>query len=304
MGMKNHLAGLGSSVASCGQVMTEFRIIGTVSQHDHCPMQRDGSLLNGRVKNRRARTARRDRQEGMRPMMRQLALAAALGIAAALPAGTALAANIDTTAAVGVGNVYPFGVGLNATPTYGQTFTADPTQTNLTGFSLFLDLRRDNAPSPVDNDGPLNLRGYLATWDGSKAGTILYTGDMRTKPNTDHLTEFAFGTNQSLVAGQRYVAFLSVLDELQAPGVTSSAFRAPLPATSSVLDGGDFVYNNTTSFNNLFIGGWSTAGGVDQFFRASFANGTGTQVSEPASLALLGAGLFGLARRRRGSRTG
>lgn len=266
---------------------------------------RNDPAVSGNAVSRGARSERCDRRDGARPRLRQLTVAAALAIAAVLPAGRALAANIDTTAAVAVGNVYPFGIGQNATPTYGQTFTADATQTSLTGFSLFLDLRRDNAPgNPPLNNGPLNLRGYLAIWDGSKAGTLLYTGDQRTKPDTDDLVEFAFATSESLVAGQSYVAFLSVLGESQAQGVTSSAFRAPLPATSSVLAGGGFVYNNAASFNDLFVGGWSTAGGVDQFFRASFADGTGTSVAEPASLALLGVGLLGLACRRRGSRTG
>jgi hypothetical protein len=96
--------------------------------------------------------------------------------------------------------------GLGGTPTYGQTFTPDATQTSLTGFSLFLD-RRLGA-----NTGPLALKGYLATWDGSKAGTILYTSDVRTKPNDNDLAEVAFATTQALVASQQYVAFLSILE--------------------------------------------------------------------------------------------
>src|SRR3546814_8478079 len=63
--------------------------------------------------------------------------------------------------------------------------------------------------------------------------------------------EFLFDTELSLVAGQQYVAFLSVSD-LPAQG---SLFH--MPGALAPLDGGSFVYdNNGTNFAALTTGAW------------------------------------------------
>ena len=74
------------------------------------------------------------------------AAALALMAPAMLALAPAQAANIDTTGTPRIGTLY-FG---SDTPTYGQTFTADATQTSLTGFSLFLDLAASDSIGPLD----------------------------------------------------------------------------------------------------------------------------------------------------------
>ncbi|HRL77388.1 MAG TPA: PEP-CTERM sorting domain-containing protein [Candidatus Accumulibacter phosphatis] len=209
----------------------------------------------------------------------------ALGLAATLLAGAAQAANIDTTG-VRSGGLQYFGQG--STLTLGQTFTPDTTQTSLTGFSLFLD-----RIGPFTNTGPLDLKGYLATWDGSKAGTIRYTSDVRTKPNDNNLAEFAFATAQALVASQQYVAFLSIL-EINPAQTDPRLFEMPVDGTNP-LAGGQSVFSNADSFASLTSSAWDGANRFprfDSFFKASFA--TGTPVPEPATLVLLSVGLLGL----------
>jgi hypothetical protein len=194
---------------------------------------------------------------------------------------------IDTTGSQ-VGTVQPFG--YSNTATYGQTFTASGPDTVIDSFSLFLGERYSGA-------GTLDLRGYLAVWDGTKAGTLLFTSATQTMNAAGTLQEFAFNTGGiSLVDGMQYVAFLSISDlGLQ----DASTFRMP---TGEVLAGGDFVYeNNGTNFNSLFTQPWDcNTGGCgwgDVWFKASFSSATA--VPEPGALALIGFGLLGLGLMRR-----
>ncbi len=216
-------------------------------------------------------------------------------IAAALLAGMpAIAANIDTTDSNNL-NFFPFGQPNSAT--YGQTFVPDATDGTLTGFSLYLRGR----DSRNTGSGPLNLRGYVAAWDGSKAiGPLLFASPTVTKADSPALQEFAFTTAVPLAVGQAYVAFLSIS---ALPVQPRSLFGTPGPLAGNALDSGQFVFlNNGLDFGAVFTDDWLFIGRDDIFFKATFdPRPVVPGVPEPATwgLMLAGFGMTGIAVRRR-----
>jgi hypothetical protein len=111
------------------------------------------------------------------------------------PAASARAVTIDTSGS-GSGTITQFGA--PETATYGQTFTAPGSV--LKNFSLFLRNR-------FTGSGSLDLRGYVAGWNGLMASSILYESSTRTMNAGGALQQFDFSPSLPLTPGGQYVAF-------------------------------------------------------------------------------------------------
>src|SRR5665647_1305406 len=134
--------------------------------------------------------------------MKRFLIAGTVAIIAMMAGGGAKANTIIDTTGSFYGNISPFG--YPNTATYGEVFSVFSPDEYLNSFSLYL---TDNAT------GSLNLKGYIAGWDGLKATSILYTSPLETMVGTGaggH-TQFAFAPNIALSPGN-YVAFLSTSD--------------------------------------------------------------------------------------------
>lgn len=191
--------------------------------------------------------------------------------------------------------IAPFGEGNTAT--YGQTFTvgADNVLDDFT-FSLLA----NNNPDAVD------FRFYVANWDGSKAGPILYESGNTTTSGAGY-QPYTFNTGGlALVTGTKYVAFLSASKLFD--GSTGTAnMGAGFANPDGPYSGGEFVfYNNGSNFGLLTTSAWDVTG-TDPFWRqydaaftAHFSPG-GAAVPEPSSALLFVPGLaaFGLLKLRR-----
>jgi hypothetical protein len=192
--------------------------------------------------------------------------AAALCLSAlAFSAGASATVIDNTNSTWSIGNF-----GSPDTATYGQTITVG-TDHFLNSFSLYVNVA----------DAPIDLRGYVAAWNGSKATSILYTSATRTLPSTNGLAEFAFNTGSlNLDVGSQYVLFISASGFGVQPGSQNT-----MPLTGESYAGGNFVWiNNGTDVLQLTRRNWDclSCNYGDAAFKAELS-ATGSDVPEPAS---------------------
>ncbi len=199
---------------------------------------------------------------------------------------------IDTSSAPVYSYIYGFGDAAAAT--FGQTFTATGAETQLDSFAFRMH----------DYFGAIDFAAYVYAWDGKKAvGPELYQSGAVSNPGGSNAFEtFNFDTSGvSLVAGQQYVAFMSVSNYFGAPNVGETY----LELNKNAYTDGYAVYDRSSGdFSQLLTQTWDSlldSGGFlapnDTWFKASFS--APAAVPEPNTIALILAGGAALAIVRR-----
>jgi Ca2+-binding RTX toxin-like protein len=203
----------------------------------------------------------------------------ALGTAAllALVPSAGAATVLDTTpgwdgssgiCTMGVGRDLPpdgSGPGVPYATTYGQVVTAPAADTVLDELTFFL------TQYPFGGDA-LVVRAEVYAWDGTRAtGAAVWESAPRTLALTSDTQAVAFGTGGAgLVAGARYVVFLSVAKDLERIADGTGACLGAVAGAGSA-DGGLVTVQDGGDERQWTARAWSRVGDQDLALRAAFS---------------------------------
>ena len=219
-----------------------------------------------------------------------------------------LGASFDPSELLAAG---PFGKAADPTQAsvaIGQTFMRPVGSTcaltcYLQGFSFQL----GNDPGFTTSAASLKFRAYIATWDGTKAGAVLYSSGIFDGPTLASQAYMFASPGIAIATGTQYVAFLSAVGLFGTIGVPdATALMETVLGANHEYAGGAFVYTNTgTTLANLSSTAWDYTGDSQwqTRFTATFATSV---VPEPSSMVLFavgGAMLVFLVRRTRNAQT-
>jgi hypothetical protein len=186
----------------------------------------------------------------------------------------------------GVTDIGTFGsVAAEATPTYGETFTAAAGEDVLQTINF-----------EIENESSVAIpyNAYVYAWDGSElSGGALFASGLESIPVGAGFQEISVSVpNLSLADGSQYVAFFSTIGD-GGSNLTEAAWGGDMP--DSAYPGGTFVYSNDAVFSDLSTGVWTSGSFGDLAFELDFAS----PAPEPSTLILVGGALLGLAGFRR-----
>jgi outer membrane autotransporter protein len=186
------------------------------------------------------------------------------GVALLALSSPAMAQNIDTTPAWnGTSSIDPWGISPN-TPTYGQTITPTAGQTILSGFTFELAQESGTAPQ---------FQAFVYQFNPTTrliVGPALFTSGVMTAPSGAAFTPVTISTGSvALTAGLQYVLFLSTTNTTGQP---AAAYKFGQLTNTTTYAGGQFVFNNGTTFAGLSTGAWTTSDPNDLAFIALLSN--------------------------------